>query len=583
MLSKFTFHADLGSGEEQLFPVVDDLVFTEERDREFGFFRRNLLTELVFKGEDFEKLYDLELAGDCERYEIEIRYDGNPYYTGFMRFKTQNFKWDIDNCKVTVNLEPKDAYTCLFDGWDTQIEVLAPDITKYEVSILNGTIENAVCQHNEAIDGAYPDYTLYVDCLPSGVGWTVIDHYAQNNSDPAQYTVTTSYQREKIITACSGGVPVPPPGEGWVLISDDCPVSATFARALITEFDPENSFDLGGPTPNPDEIFYRVSFKVAGRDFLGNTLTIDNAVKLNDVIEKYNPCVDLNIVSNLLNINAFGSSPPTSPYTDPRTHNILVWQKSDVRRYNATDNATSGIWSFRDILRTLNVLYDAQPRIVGGDLRIEHRTYWESNEGLDLTILPFEPYIRGKHQYAYASGSIPRSEQWTFPEEVSLDFLGGPITYKCFAKDDLEEVIYPIERVNTDIGFILMNPDKVSDDGFVLAEGYDSGSGLSIVSRYIYPMTNLRLNAANAIPNLVAHFHQWNRPFIEGVFLSGDETFASAQRRKKQVLLQFKLSAEDYLTLNPDDLMLSQMGWGQVHSLRWSAKACRIDVELMHE
>jgi hypothetical protein len=65
--------------------------------------------------------------------------------------------------------------------------------------------------------------------------------------------------------------------------------------------------------------------------------------------------------------------------------------------------------------------------------------------------------------------------------------------------------------------------------------------------------------------------------------LGNNETFETALRRKKQIQLQFKLSAEDYLTLNPDNLMRSQMGWGQVESLSWSAKTCLVTVQLMHD
>jgi hypothetical protein len=128
-----------------------------------------------------------------------------------------------------------------------------------------------------------------------------------------------------------------------------------------------------------------------------------------------------------------------------------------------------------------------------------------------------------------------------------------------------------------------MNPTKINKDGFVIAEGYYDGSDYSVVSRYIYPGTDLQVNGGNSIPNLVDHFHRWERPVIEGVFLGEEETFETALRRKKQTRLEFKLSAGDYLTLNPDDLIRSQMGWGKVQSLRWSAKTCKVEVELMHD
>lgn len=583
MLSNFTFHADFGAGEIQLFPANDDLVFSDEKDKDFGFYRRTLETTLIFKGEDFETLYAVEQSGDCEQYDIEIRYYGNPYYTGIARFRTSNFKWYVDLCKVEVKLEPQDAYTCLVESWESEINILHPDIKRETIGLLTGLIENAFCQHDELVSGSYPNYWEYVKCLPSGEGWTVIGHYAQNNSDPAQYTVTTSYQREVVTMPCTGSSPVPPPGDGWILVEDNCPISAKYARRLVTEPNASESIDLGGPTSNPDEIFYREAFNVAGRSFLGNTLSIDNAVLLNDVLAFYPPCDGMSVVSNILNLNPSGDSPSGGPYDNPRTHSLLVWQKSDVIRAEAFDNATRGIWSWLEILRTLKVLYDVEPRIIGNVLRLEHSTYWEKDEGIDLTQPMYAAYIAGKHEYDYDSSAIPRRERWQFPEPVSLGFLGGPVDYSCYAKDDLPEQVYLIERVNTDIGYITLNPAKINDDGFVIAEGFNNGGAYSVVSRYVYPGTDLQINGSHAIPSLIDFFHRWNRPVIQGTLLGNQETFFSARRRKRQATLQFKLSAEDYLTFNLDNLIRTQMGWGQVETLRWSAKTCTVTVELMHE
>jgi len=588
MLSKFTFHADFGGGEIQLSPNFDDLIFTEEKDQDFGFYRRTVETALVFKGEDFETLYAIEQSGDCESYDIEIRYDGDPYYTGIARFRTSNFKWNIDFCKVEVKLEPQDDYTCLTADWEAEFDFLASGsgIATHEVGLLTGEIEGWLC---DADSGDHPDYRTYVtEDLPSGddaQGWTVTNHYAVNKEIPALgYTIITYYQREAITVPCVSGAPAAPPGDGWSLAVDNCPTDAKYVRAVKTVLDETYSIDLGGPTANPDETFYQEFYDVVGRGFSGNTLVADGCVRLHDILSSFNPCPDLKIVSNLLNIDPTGPSPATAPYTDPRTHELLVWQKSDIINADASDEATSAIWTYLEVLQMLKTMFDVEPRIEGGNLRIEHVTYWEKEEGLDLTVNPYAPFIRGLHIYEYDSAVIPRRERWTFPEPVSRDFLGGPINYLCYSREDLQEANYPIDRVNTDIAFITQNPEKIALDGFVVAEGYDTGSNnFVVVSRYVYPGTDLQINAGCSIPNLIDHFHRWNRPAITGELLGNNETFETALRRKKQIQLQFKLSAEDYLTLNPDNLMRSQMGWGQVESLSWSAKTCLVTVQLMHD
>lgn len=585
MLSNFTFHADFGAGEIELFPANDDLVFSEEKDEDFGFFRRTLQTTLIFKGEDFETLYAVEQSGDCENHDIDIRYNGDPYYTGIAKFRTSNFKWYIDLCKVEVKLEPQDAYTCLIESWEAEIDILHPDINRETVGILTGTIENWFCV---ADSGDHPDYTEYVtECLPSGdegQGWTVVNHYAANKEIPALgYIIVTSFQREAITVPCVDGTPVIPPGDGWLLALDNCPTDAKYVRPVNAVFNPSRSLDLGGPTLEPDAFFYQEYYDVVGRSFGGGALQVDNSVLLNEVLSFYPPCDGLSVASNFLDLNPSGDSPSGGPYDAPRTHSLLVWQKSDVIRAEAFENATRGIWSWLEIMQTLKVLYDVELRVVDGVLRLEHSTYWKKDEGLDLTQNPYAVFIAGKHEYEYESGTIPRRERWQFPEPVSLDFLGGPIDYACFSKDHLPEQAYLIERINTDIGYITMYPEKINDDGFVIAEGYNNSGSYSVVSRYVYPGTDLQVNGAHSIPSLIDFFHRWNRPVIQGTLLGNTETFISAKRRKKQVSLQFKLSADEYLTLNPDNLMRTQMGWGEVQSLTWSAKTCTVTVELMHE
>lgn len=576
MLSKFTFHADFGGGEIQLSPNFDDLIFTEEKDQDFGFYRRTVETALVFKGEDFETLYAIEQSGDCESYDIEIRYDGDPYYTGIARFRTSNFKWNIDFCKVEVKLEPQDAYTCLTADWEAEFDFLASGsgIETHDVNPFLGEISpQEVCS---AVSSGIEGYREYVDCISGGAGangYTVINHVGIQPG-----TNTTRYVREEVSIPCVGGISVPPPGDGWILIGDNCPTDTTYARAPRTTLTYVDFLDFEGV------IYYEERYTIQGQSETGQTVILDNAVRLHDILSSFNPCPDLKIVSNLLNIDPEGPSPATAPYTDPRTHEILIWQKTDIINADASDIATSAIWTYLDVLRMINTLFDAQVRIEGGNLRVEHSTYWEKDNGLDLTVNPYAPFIRGLHQYEYDSRNIPRRERWTFPEPVSRDFLGGPINYQCYSREDLQEANYPIDRVNTDIGFITQNPEKISLDGFVVAEGYDTGSNnFVVVSRHVYPGTDLQINAACSIPNLIDHFHRWNRPAITGELLGNNETFETALRRKKQIQLQFKLSAEDYLTLNPDNLMRSQMGWGQVESLSWSAKTCLVTVQLMHD
>lgn len=588
MIERFTFHIDFGTGEQQVYPAVDDLVFKDEKDSDFGFYRRVLETQLPFLNRnganDFNAFLAPELSADCQSYDLEIRYDGDPFYTGTVKYSTANMAWDLDRCRVDVRLEPMDAYTCLFEGWEDEFNILDEKYARQEVSLLTGSFEFFGCE-----DGPFAanEYLDYIDCIPGGaasLGWTVTNHYAENNDDPTSYKVLTNYMREVITVGCTGGIPDPPPGDGWILVEDNCPTNAKYARPVQTIPNPNGSID-GFPTGVPNDRFYIQDFTVIGRAANGGTLApLPNGVLLNDILEEENPCDGLTVVSNLLNINPSGPSPATAPYTNPRTHGLVVYQKTAIKYLEGAEAESIGIWTYLEILQYLKYAYDAEPRVVGSELRIEHSTYWGKDNGLDLTTGTFLQRIAGQNKYTYASSRIPRKETWKYYEPVSIAFAGSSIEYSCFAGDDLPEAVRTIERVNNDVPYALANRDRIAEDGFVVLETQVIGSDRVAISRYIYPDTTTPyLNGAHSVGSLIDHFHRWQRPVITGTMGGNPETFTTAQRRKAQVELKPKISAEDYRDFLADDLVRSEIGWGEVDSVTWAAKSCVLTVNLLHD
>jgi len=138
--------------------------------------------------------------------------------------------------------------------------------------------------------------------------------------------------------------------------------------------------------------------------------------------------------------------------------------------------------------------------------------------------------------------------------------------------------------VNNDVPFALANRDRIAEDGFVVLETQVIGSTRVAISRYIYPDTTTPyLNGAHSVGSLIDHFHRFQRPVITGTMGGNPETFTTAQRRKSQVELKPKISAEDYRDFLADDLVRSEIGWGEVDSVTWAAKSCVLTVNLLHD
>lgn len=582
MIENFTFHCDFGSGEEQLYPVNDDLVFRDERDSTFGFLRRRLDTTLIFKGADFDRLYQIELSGTCDKYDVEIRYDTGDFYKAELKFRTSNTDWDLTLCKVQVKLEPKDEYTCLIDEWEKERNIFSiiPLNTK-TVKTYQGNIEESICTENPC---TLLQCTVPYDCFPGGAdagGWNYVEHQVITNIG-GNYRRVTRWKREYIVVDCTGGIPNEPPGDGWILVDDNCPVSAKYARKLATTYNQANSFSID-PSGTPEEVWYSQFWDIAGLGQTEQVESISNGILLTDILSGFNPCTELTLRSNLLGINAQGADPATSPYTSNKTKNIVVFQKSDIKRYWAYQDATKGMISFKKLCEVLAGLFKIEIRIQNADLRIEHHTYFNEVNGTDLTSPTYINFIDGFSKYQYDGANSPRAERWKYYEDVSRDFEGFPVYYDCPTLADTEEKVISFERINNDIAHIILNNQDISNDGFCFVETTIIDGDYYMVSRYIYPLTSqVYINGGYAITSLIDNYHRWERPFLTGTLNGTVEAFDSAIRRRKQVELNVKINAQGYKNFNAEELVKSQLGWGKVESIAWSAKSCKLTLTLLH-
>jgi hypothetical protein len=129
---------------------------------------------------------------------------------------------------------------------------------------------------------------------------------------------------------------------------------------------------------------------------------------------------------------------------------------------------------------------------------------------------------------------------------------------------------------------MLGNPTLVSKDGFVIAETAVVGSDRIFVGRLIYGTNLIAINGAHSIPSLIDHYWRWERPNITGLMNDITETFNTTIRRKKQTQLNIKMDTETYRDLVPDNLVRTQIGWGKVQEYSWSARSCKLTINVYH-
>ena len=575
-LTGFTYYITVDSVETELFPYFPPdavtLEFEDERDEIFGFYRKTLETPLVFKGASYDFLLALEDSGDCGVYEFSIRYNGVEKFAGLIRFCTNAMAWDRSKCRVTVRVDNTDAYQCLVEAWEDEINILT-GTTKVEVGYSSGEIAYITCEEvRTSSDPGWEDFETPVDsCISGQQAWVLYQHWVTDGGSTRTWTST--YVREEYTAACSGASPIPPAGDGWLLEDDNCPTDALYVRELVQ----------GTPFPVDGDYIFSIEYEIAGLS--GDGLSIDNGVRLDHVLDTFNPCAG-GIVSDFFTINPDSTHPVNDPYTEALANlaNVIIFQKSDVKRPSVSGNATNGKWTLKDILEVLKYQFNVEPRIFSGDLRLEHVSYWEQEtNGTDLTAGSYAERIAGLYAYTYDSVNAGRAEKWTFQDRCSLAFEGIPVTYETYPSS-APIIEYPISRVTNDVEFISDNPDSIQDDGFVFVAAGESGGVYFMVSETnVYIPTQTNINGHMSIPNLLDHYHKYGRLQPSGTMNGAIETFESSIRRKIQVDLQVKIPVQDYFDMDFSHLIKTQIGWGKVEKAGYNAASCTLTLTLRHE
>lgn len=576
LAADYTFFAIYDSVETELFPVVNTLLFQDTLDDDAGVLRRTLETELEFNNKngslDFDYLYDIETSLGCGRVEFQIKYKGETKYNAFIRFGSNKLRFDVSKCTVFVKLDINDEYSCLFDAWEREIDIL-DGTTKVELFSILGELEETECQaYNETVFSPFVS-----DCLPDALGWVVKQH-SDMPFIGSTYEHRTTWVREKVTTDCFAGSPVQPPGTGWILLEDNCPTNSTWVRSPQRTFDSENSY-IDEPAGELLSI-WKITLEQLPEKFR-------NAVRLDEVLEMFNPC-ETAIIARFF---SYGSSeeepvPDNEAYDSARENlrDVLIFQKTDVRNPEFSNSATDGKWTYKALIQHLRNQFNLK-FVLNPFFRLEHVSYFEEKaQGIDLTQEPYAKHIEGLFAYSYDNSEVARREVWQWQENNSGNFQGVPIEYDCAGEDDQEEKVFALEDINNDVGYIVNNPSKIEDYGFVFVNAYKDGSDNYYLTSEENELTgDTDVNGHLSIPNLQQKYWRWGRPLPTGEMNNDAITFESVLNRKVQVELSVQMPRSVYHNdFDPNDLVKTQIGWGEVVSARYDARTCYLTLTVRH-
>lgn len=563
----------------------------EDTLEDTGVYRRKLTTEVVLSGADYDALKTVETsAGEFSNVTATIKKGGAELYSATLRFGSGQIRWDEDNKVVRFELDIEDQYQDFFDNWEDEFNMF-DGTTTHVLNLEYGTRAVTLCENIQTP----PFDRILTDCLEYPYSWTIrgyaVDEIEEQDGPTGEFRVGTTYERDETDTlpANSGdwlGANV----TDFVLVDDSDITLVDDSDIVLTATN-----NPGGGTYARPLIYKRDTFEQSVFDESFKIIeSFDNGVLLTDLLSTFIPS-GYTLVSDFFDINADATAPSNDAYTAAAEYrDTLVFPVTDVTRYdatqNATQNATRHVWTYKEMLEHLQVIFNIEWRITGTTLRIEHVTYYEAEKvnGLDLTTGALAIYSRGRAQYTYNTDEVARKEKWEWMTPYKEPFESPLIRYPAATSEDAEEIARDATDINPDVQYCIEFPGNVGDEGFVFACAFEEAGEYYIKWKY------RDSNQDEFVPNgfymwsaLIESFHQHKRLFLTGLQDGVETTYSSAIRRREQVPLPVAYDDADYFDssapYDPNNFVQTQYGWGEVKKAVYEVHRQLLTVTTIHD
>ncbi len=567
----FVITATHNSIPRVLTPLNDSFVFTDEPTEGRIDLRRRLETRLILVQGDFDWLYAIE-TGVNRCLPITVSFVRGSYaWSG--RLNMSNLDFDLDDCRVEVEVLPNDAEDCLKNVFEARINILTA--TPVNVRMFEGDIEYATYNlNNEALnvnaDGEPVGYAIPTD--PSDTNWRFLSAQATSTNGGATWTGAITWARQRRITTCVAGVPVAPLVSLWLLRSNDC---ATLGTATYTKQVPR-IFDVLPYILNTTT--YQKQHAIPGANYISTNLRNGRAIL--PIIQSAVEACGLTFRSDFFNINPVGDAPSGTVYlaNAPLYRNIIAFQKSDLRYPNAQNPAVNGFTTVQEMLDNLRAMMRIIWFIDGsGNFRLEHESFYSTTNGFNI-VTSADFIERPNRAYSRISDDYPRFQRFQFAEDFNnRDFQGQDISYPTACARGIEQ---NNADVTTNLAPILIDRNVTGDDGFVWVAAQSIGGILRIPTRRAILTQDENLNGLMGWAVLHDHFHQ-NERYFSSYFRNNATRTALTVRPSKRQRITAGLCPATYEAINTRLLMNTPLGWGRPERVSYDYKTQIMTAEIL--
>ena len=584
MSTRYTYKLIIGGTTYDAYPALNGAVIGYASDGVRRGKRAEMDGSLVFYNDIGKGIYDyskiMSAPSLVTNITVQIYRDGTLHWTGI--FNRYDCKIDEDRHTIDVSLRAYDQYYTVVSK------------TEIERNIITGIMENnpsaiAVNTITLQYKSNYPtdDEVLYgVENLVPQMGTQIPGTGGQEYIRPGEaskdryflvqkdYTFNPSinkwdfisyYKREYVIDSQNSVAPA----VGFQLATDQSGVPGGSYKWVR----PYQNLPLGYSDYVKAGAIDHFIFSVSMLNYTQQPWVNQRARKLNDVLTAFAVSFGLTFQSDILTAYTNYAYDASNSVVENPIRNIMMIQKSDSKK---TSNAAwKGMISFNTLMKILNDTLNLSWFVEGTVLRIEHESWFTRANGIDLTSSNYINYIKGLNRYSYG-GEYPRYETWEFMEAKDADFVGVPIEYTFIEGREDSTKERAVSTVTTDIEYAINTPDEISNSGWLFlccdAQNYVLEEN-GMLTGVIKP------NAHLSVANIQHHYFRHGRPFPTGKMNRKNTTFLSVEKKK----LQENISFVPLTAFDPDKLVKTELGWGEVESATEDLKTETIKLSLKHD
>lgn len=478
----------------------------QSREDDSVFYRSKLTGDFRFTGAEYNVIKGVP---DCELIEIFMEELCGSTWSEKWRgyFTTYDAQFNDTNCVAVVRPELKDRYKCFFDQIDTEYVFSAVDANV--VKSIQGAYKAGANCCTDIIDDSDPTPTDPVCAVPANYCFDKNTRYDQPLSPFS--IITSCFHRIQAV----GTVTDPPPfGTGWTHIA----------------------LGLWWRCPLPGEV-------VLGNLRYGRMLT-----ETLDYLALQAGC-DFSVRSHFFGLR---NTHPAAPVNDAYAYateylqTLTIHQKSDVKCPDCSNEAESFVWkiTWKKLLDDLRMMFNVYWKITPeNDFILEHISYFEAVEGLDLTAKNIEL------EYGKGETSAPNIEKffWADNAAFSPEHAGLPISYGDCGNGTKE---HRVNLFSNDIFYIrqVENQAEIADTGYCLVCTLE-------IDDVLYVRDN---NNPLGWEMLHENLHKHNRYFTEGEMNGVAATFETVRRSRKLKPFNTQVDCADDFT--PEDFITTPGG-----------------------